>query len=321
MEKIKLAKVNMKKYTSSIGLGYLSQDDLLRWFKHYTETPSTIYDDAMDANYNATKEHGSIHRLFDGGHDPLGAWEAVRNASDTDSFSKEIIGYVSSMFKDMSTVEGMPFFNYDRDWYDQTSVWLNDNIPGFSNEWLKDLMTYDTFEILSSSLSIVAAMYHLKNDDIKALSRVLGAMSVLSLISFNPIMGIAVISISAYALVVKKNNLDKKEFVKGGAVSGIAAIVFSVIGLPVILELIMFFALIKILKRKIISAQEIQEKLYMLSNANVELVNLMIGAKTEYQKLLVSSHTMVSDIKKIEKNSEDRYKKRKVQLDLIKKMK
>ena len=215
----------------------------------------------------------------------------------------------------------MPFFNYDRDWYDQTSVWLNDNIPGFSNEWLKDLMTYDTFEILSSSLSIVAAMYHLKNDDIKALSRVLGAMSVLSLISFNPIMGIAVISISAYALVVKKNNLDKKEFVKGGAVSGIAAIVFSVIGLPVILELIMFFALINILKRKIISAQEIQEKLYTLSNANVELVNLMIGAKTEYQKLLVSSQNMVSDIKKIEKNSEDRYKKRKVQLDLIKKMK
>ena len=181
-------------------------------------------------------------------------------------------------------------------------------------------MTYDTFEILSSSLSIVGTMYHLKNDDIKALSRVLGAMSVLSLISFNPIMGIAVISISAYALVVKKNNLDKK-FVKGGAVSGIAAIVFSVIGLPVILELIMFFALIKILKRKIISAQEIQEKLYTLSNANVELVNLMIGAKTEYQKLLVSSQNMVSDIKKIEKNSEDRYKKRKVQLDLIKKMK
>ena len=99
----------MKKYTSSIGLGYLSQDDLLRWFKHYTETPSTIYDDAMDAAYNATKEHGSIHRLFDGGHDPLGAWEAVRNASDTDSFSKEIIGYVSSMFKDMSTVEGCHF--------------------------------------------------------------------------------------------------------------------------------------------------------------------------------------------------------------------
>ena len=120
---------------------------------------------------------------------------------------------------------------------------------------------------------------------------------------------------------MKKNNLDKKEFDKGGAVSGIAAIVFSVIGLPVILELIMFFALIKILKRKIISAQEIQEKLYTLSNANVELVNLMIGAKTEYQKLLVSSQNMVSDIKKIEKNSEDRYKKRKVQLDLIKKMK
>ena len=44
----------MKKYFSTIGLGYLTQDDLLRWLKQYTETPSSIYDDAMDAVYNAT---------------------------------------------------------------------------------------------------------------------------------------------------------------------------------------------------------------------------------------------------------------------------
>jgi hypothetical protein len=311
----------MKKYFSSIGLGYLTQDDLLRWLKQYTETPATIYDDAMDAVYNATKEHGSIHRLFDGGHDPVGAWEAVKNASDTDTFTQEVIGYVSAMFKDMSTVEGMPFFKYDREWYDQTSEWLTTNIPGGSTEWLKDLMTYDTFEVFSSSLSVIAVMFHLKNDDIKALSRVLGAMSILSIISLNPIMGVAVICLSAYAFVVKKNKLDRKEFLKGGAVSGVAAIVFTTIGLRVILEFIIFLALVQILKKKVITAKEIQKKLYDLSYGHHELVKLMLGAESEYQKLLTSSNLAISDARSIEEKSDEELEKRKEQLDLIKKMK
>ena len=36
----------MKNFTS-IGLSYLSQKDLLRWLKQYTETPAKIYDDAI----------------------------------------------------------------------------------------------------------------------------------------------------------------------------------------------------------------------------------------------------------------------------------
>lgn len=311
----------MKKYFSSIGLGYLTQDDLLRWLKQYTETPATIYDDAMDAVYNETGEHGSIHRLFDGGHDPMGAWEAVANASDTDTLTQEVIGYVSAMFKDMSTVEGMPFFKYDVEWYDQTAEWLTTNIPGASNEWLKDLMTYDTFEIFSSSLSIIAVVFHLKNDDIKSLSRILGTMSILSVISFNPIMGIAVICSSAYAFVVKKNKLDKREFLKGSAVSGVAAIVFTTIGMQVILEFIIFLALAQILKKKIITTKEIQKKLYDLSYGHHELVKLMLGVESEYQKLLTSSDSAIRDAKIIKEDSKDRLTKREEQLDLIKKMK
>jgi len=311
----------MKKYYSSIGLGYLTQDDLLRWLSKYTETPATIYDDAMDAVYNSTREHGSIHRLFDGGHDPLGAWETVKNASDTDTLSQEIIGYVSAMFKDMSTAEGMPFFKYDREWYDQTAEWLTTNIPGASNEWLKDLMTYDTFEVFSSSLSIIAVMFHLKNDDIKSLSRLLGTMSILSVISFNPIMGIAVICLSAYAFVVKKNKLDRKGFLKGGAVSGVAAIVFTTIGMQVILEFIIFLALAHILKKKIMTAKEIQKKLYDLSSGHNELVKLMLGVESEYKRLLISSNSAISDARIIEKDSKDQLAKREEQVDLIKKMK
>ena len=164
-------------------------------------------------------------------------------------------------------------------------------------------------------------MFHLKNDDVKALSRVLGIMSILSVISFNPIMGVAVICISAYAFVVKKNELDKKEFIKGGAVSGIAAIVFKAVGLQVILEFIIFLALVQILKKKIIGVKEIQNKLYELSSAHNELVKLMIGSEFEYQRLFSSSKSAVSDARTIQKISEEKVENREKKLDLIKKMK
>jgi len=162
----------------------------------------------MDAEYLKTHIGGADHRLFDGGHDPLGAWEAVQNASDTDTFSQEVIGYVSAMFKDMSTIKGMPFLQVDKDWYNNSSEWITSNIPGVSKDWIKDSLAFDSFEILASGLGIVSALLCLNNNDIKSLSKILGSMTIISIISGNPLMGLAVILISGYAFVIKKNKLD-----------------------------------------------------------------------------------------------------------------
>ena len=311
----------MKKYYNSIGLSYLSQDDLLRWLKQYTETPSTIYDEAMDAASKIPGYGGSDHRLFDGGHDPLGALESVRNASDTDTLTNEVIGYVLAMFKDMSTVKGMPFFKYDKEWYKETSDWVTSNIPGASKDWLKDLMTYDSFEILSSSLGAISIVFCLKKDDIESVSRILGSMSLIAIIGANPLMGIAVITLCAYSFLLKKNKLDKAEFLKGTGVSGIACIVFSTLGLPVIVELIIFIAIMKIIEKKSISAKEIQKHLYNLSSTNDQLIPMMVGAESAYQKLLGGYSEAIDNAEKINEIEERDLDKRNNMSDLLDKMK
>ena len=100
-------------------LPFLSQTDLLGWSKNLTNDMETIYDKAMDAEYIKTHIGGAYHRLFDGGHSPINAWEKVKNASDTDTFSQEVIGYVSGMWKDATTKMGMPFTTFDKSQYDK----------------------------------------------------------------------------------------------------------------------------------------------------------------------------------------------------------
>ena len=295
----------MKNFTS-IGLSYLSQKDLLRWLQQYTETPATIYDDAMDAVYNSTHIGGSDHRLFDGGHDPLGAWDAVANASDTDTLTQEVIGYVSAMFKDMSTVSGMPFVTIDKNWYETSSEWVTTNM-GVSKDWYKDLLTCDTLEVFSSTLGIVSSLYFLKKGDMEAVSRILGSMSIIALISANPLMGISVIFMCVYAFMIKKYKLENTKFLKGMGVSTIATIVFSAVSLNVIVELVIFLCLMKFLNKRVLTSIELRDKLFHLACQTKELVQLMITNVSSYEKLntsykvalLNASNTITSTEKKL----------------------
>ena len=241
----------------SAALSFLSQDELLKWLKQFTETAETVYDKAMDANYLKDKIGSYNHRMFDGGHDPVGAWEAVKNASDTDTFSQEVIGYAQSMFKDMSTIQGMPFLKIDKNWYDQSSEWLTSTIPESSKDWLRDLLTYDSFEILASSLGVVGAMFCLKKGDMDKLSHILGSMGIISLLSLNPLMGIAVVFITAYAYYNKKEKLDTKSLSQGMATATISWIIFSVLGLPILIELIIVIVILKVLKNYSYSVKDI----------------------------------------------------------------
>jgi len=261
--KIKLDKIKSNilsganKINLSAILPFLSQDDLLRWLKQFTETTATIYDNAMDANYLETHIGSYNHRLFDGGHDPVGAWEAIKNASTTDTFSQEVIGYVQAMFKDMSTVQGMPFFNMDKNWYDQSGEWLSSTIPGSSKDWLRDFLTYDTFEILSTSLGIVGALFFLKKKDMERLSQILGSMGIISILSMNPLMGISVVFLTAYSYYRTKERIDMKNLTRGAVSSGVAWMIFSILGLPIIMELIIVLVILKILRNYSYSPKEI----------------------------------------------------------------
>jgi len=81
---------------------FFSLPDLLKWSETITKSAATVYDKAIDANYLATHIGGGNHRMFDGGHDILNAWDTVKSASTEDSFQQEVIGYTVPL-KDLTT--------------------------------------------------------------------------------------------------------------------------------------------------------------------------------------------------------------------------
>lgn len=236
-------------------LPFLSQADLLGWSKNLTNGMETIYDKAMDAEYIKTHIGGAYHRLFDGGHSPINAWEKVKNASDTDILSQEVIGYATALWKDATTKMGMPFTTIDKAQFDKAAEAIS-NLTGIKKEWLVDVASYDVFEILSTSLGVLGAIFFLKKSDKKKLSEILGAMGILSILSANVFMGVTVITLTAYAYFVKKNKLDKKSFIKGAASSTITYAIFSILGLPILIELIIFIVVLKLVKSREVPGKE-----------------------------------------------------------------
>ena len=130
-------------------MAFLHTQDLLKWSETVTESPGTLYDKAMDAEYLRSHIGGGDHRLFDGGHDLMGAWKSVHEASEADSLTQEVVGYVAGIWKDVTTIKGLPVVTVDKggfdSWADRFSA-----IPGVNREWLVDLLSFDAFEVLSA---------------------------------------------------------------------------------------------------------------------------------------------------------------------------
>ncbi|MDE3269413.1 MAG: hypothetical protein OYH77_03910 [Pseudomonadota bacterium] len=215
---------------------FLAQDNLLKWLGKLTESTATIYDKALDAEYLKTHIGGGDHRLFDGGHDIFNAWTRVKDASHDDSFQQEVLGYVSALWKDVTTVKGLPFTTVSKENFE---AWIGklDWIPGVDRKYLYDLCSFDAFEILSVALGAVAVVFALKKKDQKKLAEILGSMSIIAIISANPVMGIFIIATACYAYKKKSMEFDKVAFGKSAAVSIFSMALFGVLGLPVLLQL------------------------------------------------------------------------------------
>ena len=268
LEKIK--KSTMK--NSSYLLTFLSQSELLKWSRSFvdaTNNPST-YDDAVDAIYNETHIGGGSHRLFDESHTLGGIFEKVKDTYQDDSFLQEVIASVSVWFKDVTTPSGMPFVNIDnKSHYDQSAQWMSDNIPGASKQWFYDLHMYDVFEILTTTLGAVGAIFFLKKEDYKKLNELLGSISILSILSANPLMGISVIVITAYSYYTKKKKLNVKNMSKGVAKSAIAWIIFSILGLQMLIQIIILLVAYRLIKKSSIKGEDIYNHIKYIWNKYV----------------------------------------------------
>lgn len=71
------------KRLDALGQGLLATElasNLNDMLAHLAKGAPTIYDKMMDAQYLETHVGGGLHRLFDGGHTLLGAFEAAKDA-------------------------------------------------------------------------------------------------------------------------------------------------------------------------------------------------------------------------------------------------
>ena len=241
-------------------LPFLSQSDLLGWTKKLSNGVESIYDKAMDAEYIKTHIGGPYHRLFDGGHSPVLAWEKVKNASETDSFTQEVIGYVSAMWKDATTKMGMPFKTIDKEYFDKTAEVLNANY-GIKKSWLNDFFSWDVIEIFSTVLGMAGSIFFLKKNDMKKVSEILGSMGIISILSSNRLMGIMVIVQTVWTYVIKKKKLDNTTAIKGASLSIISWSIFSILGLPILIEFIIAISVLKLFRKKMYEDKNIPQLL------------------------------------------------------------
>jgi len=249
---------------------FFAQKDLLEWTNEISKQivggAATIYDKALDAEYIKTHIGGGHHRFFDEGHDLINAWQKVREASDVDSFTQEVIGYASALWKDAVTPMGLPFATFDKQTFDIWATKVTDLIPGMNKEYLYDLLSFDVMEIFSTSLGAVGILFCLKKDDQEKLSGILGAMGIQSIISANPIMGIFTIAVVGYAYFVKKTNLDAKAAMQTGTVAAVSAALFTIMGFPILVEFVIVIVLTSLFRKQILN----NEQLAMLIKTNAK---------------------------------------------------
>ena len=184
--------------------GLLASDlsrDLNELVHDMVKGSATIYDKAMDAGYLATGIGGGSHRLFDGGHTIAGAVKAVRDASPDDTIIEEAMGFLQSIFRDMTTAKGLPLANWDKETYDQVSGFLQSefHIP---KSWFYDLNSYGVSELLGSAIAFVAVVLRWKSADTADFSRLVGGMGVPAVASANPLL--LIVTIVALAIAFQK---------------------------------------------------------------------------------------------------------------------
>ncbi len=259
-----------------------NQDAILKWLNDIKFSKSD-YDEAMDATYNSMKKGagGGNHRLFDGGHSLGEAWDNAQDAFPDDTFAQEVVGYLKALWNDASTVKGLPFKTLEQADYKEWVDKITDAIPGISKDWLYDLTSFDALEITSTGIGAVSAIFMLNSEDKKRFSEILGSMSIASVMGANPIMGLIVIALTGYAYFVKKHEIDKAAFSKSATLTGLASILFSTLGLPFIIELLIVLVVSAVVRKKVLENPEIISimKHHLLSASDKSKELLITGLK------------------------------------------
>lgn len=288
---------------TGVSIPFLSSPELLNWSENITKGTATIYDKSLDMVYLKTHIGGGNHRMFDGGHDLFSAWDKVKMAKSDDTSTEEIIAYVSAIWKDLTTKQGLPFFTWDKGNYDQFANWFSEHIPIIDKSYFYDLLSFDVFEIIGASVGIATLFFGLNNNDKKKIAEVIGSMGITSIASANPIMAVALVFITAYVVFIRKHEIDKKSLAKGALISTISVTIFSILGFPLLIELGLAILITTLVRKKVLENEElmfiIKERLYEIKESSISQYDKVVTNINLYFQEIGNSKliSQLSDVK------------------------
>lgn len=102
-------------------------------------------------------------------------------------------------------------------------------------------------ELLSAGLGAVGLVFVLQKGDLEQLSELLGSMGITAVLSANPLLGLCVVATTGYSYWQAKQagewlGVDRLAAIRGAALAGSSAAVFSVMAGPVALKLVVAIA-------------------------------------------------------------------------------
>lgn len=198
--------------------------DIDRWMREeFASGPATVFDKAMDGARYVMQEFRGDHRLFDGGHDLIGAWEAVASAKPDDTLLQEAGEYLSAIWKDVVTPMGLPIATLRREQFEAVSRMMGEAF-GVSREWLMDAASLTATEGAGAIVGALAVVLNWKETDVKQFAAVVGSFGLSAAVSANPFL--ALVAIVALARSFQEARY-KKEYgslgrgvLKGGVGTG-----------------------------------------------------------------------------------------------------
>ena len=220
-------------FNASLGTDFAQKLD--QWMRDTFATGKpTIYDKAMDATHIASPS-GPFHRLWDGGHSLSDAWRAVVDAKLDDSFSQEVTGYLSAIWKDVITPMGLPLATVNRAWFNSTHVGLGD--IGITKSQLVDALSYTGSELAGAVLGAVALLLNWDRTETERAASLAGSLGMSTICAANPLLGIVAIVCLARAVQTAKAANAKVGFtigvLKGGFGSAALVATSAIVGGPV----------------------------------------------------------------------------------------
>jgi hypothetical protein len=172
-----------------------------RWMRTtFAEGKSTLYDRAMDAVYAKTHVGGADHRLFDGGHDLLGAWKAAGEAAVArgDDLAQQVTGYATALWKDVVTPKGLPVMTFDKASFDAVAAHLSADY-GIPVAWLRDMATFTATEVVGAAIAAIAAALGWNHADIERVTALASSLAISTIAAANPFLAIVAVACLARA--------------------------------------------------------------------------------------------------------------------------